>query len=168
MLDGPASLLFSCQMWTCGEGESWLWLHPLRMTRQYHPASMAAWLSSTGVSYHSLIPHVLLAHLSALNCNPHPGIVPQSLHSSFHSLYLLGGLHPSLGYVWLWQGLPDSHCIFGCHGLAASLSALKCFSSDTDNCPNVGIRSLLQFPHPSRAGPILITFQFFPIVPMSY
>ena len=28
--------------------------------------------------------------------------------------------------------------------------SLKCFSSDSDNCPDVGIRPLLQFPHPPR------------------
>ena len=32
------------------------------------------------------------------------------------------------------------------HRSAVSLS-LKCFSSDSDNCPDVGIRPLLQFPH---------------------
>ena len=46
--------------------------------------------------------------------------------------------------------------------------SLKCFSSDSDNWPDVGIRPLLQFPHPPRAGPILLTFLFFPIVPLSY
>ena len=40
--------------------------------------------------------------------------------------------------------------------------SLKCFSSDSDNCPNVGIRPLLQFPHLPRAGPILLTLLFFP------
>ena len=49
---------------------------------------------------------------------------------------------------------------FGYHRLAASLSALKCFSFDPDNCPSVGIRSLLHFPHVSRAGPVLITLHF--------
>ena len=34
--------------------------------------------------------------------------------------------------------------------------SLKCFSSDSDNCPTVGIRPLLQFPHPSKAGPVLL------------
>ena len=33
----------------------WWWLHPLHMTQQYCLASMAAWLSSTGISHHSLI-----------------------------------------------------------------------------------------------------------------
>ena len=43
--------------------------------------------------------------------------------------------------------------------------SLKCFSSDSDNCPDVGIGALLQFPDPLRAGPILITLLFSPPVP---
>ena len=35
--------------------------------------------------------------------------------------------------------------------------SLKCFSSDSDNCPDVGIGALLQFLHPLRAGPVLLT-----------
>ena len=46
--------------------------------------------------------------------------------------------------------------------------SLKCFSSDSDNCPDVGIRPLLQFPHLLRAGPVLPTLLFFPLVPSSY
>ena len=46
--------------------------------------------------------------------------------------------------------------------------SLKCFSSDPDNCSNVGIKPLLQFPHPLRAGPVLLTLLFFPLVPLSY
>ena len=45
---------------------------------------------------------------------------------------------------------------------------LKCFSSDSDNCPDVGIRPLLQFPHLPRAGPVLLTLLFFPLVSSSY
>ena len=45
--------------------------------------------------------------------------------------------------------------------------SLKCFSSDSDNCPAVGIRPLLQFPHPLRAGPILLKLLCFPLVPLS-
>ena len=44
----------------------------------------------------------------------------------------------------------------------------KCFSSDSDNCPNVGIRPLVRFPHLPRAGPVLLTLLFFPIVPLFY
>ena len=46
--------------------------------------------------------------------------------------------------------------------------SLKCFSSDSDNCPDVGIGPLLLFPHPPRAGPVLLTFLFSPLVPSSY
>ena len=46
--------------------------------------------------------------------------------------------------------------------------SLKCFSSDSDNCPNVGIGLLLQFPHPPRAGPVLLTLLLFPLIPSSY
>ena len=55
--------------------------------------------------------------------------------------------------------LPQSSCF--------SLS-LKCFSSDSDNCPDAGIGPLPQFPHPLRAGPVLLTLLFFPLVPLSY
>ena len=46
--------------------------------------------------------------------------------------------------------------------------SLKCFSSDSNNCPNVGILSLLPFPHSRRAGPVLLTLLFFSLVPLSY
>ena len=44
----------------------------------------------------------------------------------------------------------------------------KCFSSDSDNCPALGIGLLLQFAHLLRAGPVLLTLLFFPLVPLSY
>ena len=40
--------------------------------------------------------------------------------------------------------------------------SLKCFSSDSDNWPDLGIRPLLQFLHPVRASPVLLTILFFP------
>ena len=46
--------------------------------------------------------------------------------------------------------------------------SLKCFSSDPDDCPNVRIGPLLQFQHPPRAGPVLVTLLLFPLVPLSY
>ena len=84
---------------------------PLRMTQQYHLVSMAAWLSSTGISHHSPLSHIPSICLSAINSSPHPGIAPQSLNSSFQPLHLPGDQRSSLGYVWLWQGLSDSHSI---------------------------------------------------------
>ena len=46
--------------------------------------------------------------------------------------------------------------------------SLKRFSSDLDNCPNVGIRPLLQFPHQPRVDPGLLTLLFFSLVPSSH
>ena len=71
------------------------------VTQQYRLASMAAWLSSTGISHHSLLPYIPLICLSAVNSSPHPGIAPQSLNSSSQLLRLLGYLRPCLGYIWL-------------------------------------------------------------------
>ena len=54
----PASLLFSCRCWHVGRERLWWWLHSLCMTQPYRLASMAAWLSSTGISHHNLFPHI--------------------------------------------------------------------------------------------------------------
>ena len=40
--------------------------------------------------------------------------------------------------------------------------SLKCFSSVPNNCPDTGIRPLLQFLHLPRAGPITLTLFFTP------
>ena len=137
------------------------------MTRQYCFASMAARLSATGISHHSLLPRISSIHLSTVNSSPHPGIAPQSLKSSSQLLHLPSDPHPCLGYAWLWKDclllipfrLPQISCF--------TLS-LNCFSSDSDNCPDTRIRPLPQFPHPPRAGPVLLTLLFFPLVPSSY
>ena len=128
---------------------------------------MAAWLSSTGILHHSLLPHIPLIRLSAVNSSSCPGIAPQSLNSSFYPLHLPGDLPPC----------PD---IYGCgKGYLIPIPfrlpqinyftfSLNCFSSDSDNCPDVGIRPLLQFPHPLGTGPIPVTLLFLPLVPLSY
>ena len=56
--DGRASLLFSRWYWRVGRERLWWWLHPLLATQQYRLASMAAWLSSTGISHYDLLPHI--------------------------------------------------------------------------------------------------------------
>ena len=135
------------------------------MTQQYLLASMAAWLSSTGISHHSLLPHIPSICLSTVNSSPRPGIAPQSLNSSSQLLCLQGTCIPVQGMYGCSKNclilipfrLPQISCF-----------SLKYFSSDSDNCPNVGIVPLLQFPHPPRAGPVLVTLLFFPIVPLSY
>ena len=94
-----------------GKERLWWWLHPLCMTQQRHLASMAAWLPATGTSHQRLLPHIPSIHLSSVNSSPSHGIAPQSLISSSQLLCLLGYLCPCPGYVWLQQGLSDSHCI---------------------------------------------------------
>ena len=46
--------------------------------------------------------------------------------------------------------------------------SLKCFSSDPNNCPIVRTGPLLQLPHPPRAGAVLLTLPFCPLLPSSY
>ena len=55
-----------------------------------------------------------------------------------------------------------------CCRSAVSLSVLNAFSSDSDHCLDVGIGLQLYFPHPPRAGPVLLTLLLFPLVPSSY
>ena len=123
---------------------------------------MTAWLSSTGISHHNLLPHITLIQLSTVNSSPHPKIAPQSLNSSSQLVHLLGDLHFCLGC--------SKDCLILIPLRLAQISSftfsLKCFSSDSDNCPDVGTRALLQFPH--LAGPFLLTLLFFPLVPSSY
>ena len=69
-------------MMACGEREAMVMIPPLHMTQQYRLASMAAWLSSTGISHHDLFLHIPSIQLSTVNSSPHPGISPQSLNSS--------------------------------------------------------------------------------------
>ena len=131
------------------------------MTQHYRLASVAAQLSSAGISHHNLLPHIPSIRLSTVNSSPHPGIAPQSLNSSSHPLRLIGDLCPIPGYVWLGQGLSDSHFRRLLQISCFTLS-LKCFSSDSDNCPAVGIRHLLQFSRPPRVVPGLLTPVFPP------
>ena len=84
---------------------------PPHVTQRYRLASTAAWLSSTGISHHNRLAHVPFVHVSAVNSSPRFEIAPQSLNSSSKLLRLPGDLRPCPGYVWLRQGLSDSHSI---------------------------------------------------------
>ena len=144
----------------------WWWLHPLHLTQQNHLASMAAWLSSTGISHYSLLPHIPSICLSTVNSSLHPGIAPQSLKSSSQRWAVQGtcvAIRGLYGY--------GKDCLilitFRLPQISGFILSLKCFSSDSDNCSDMGIRPLLQFPHPPRAGPVLLTLLFFPLVPSS-
>ena len=128
---------------------------------------MASWLSSTGISHHSLLPHIplicLLQSTAALTLGllhkryaPAPSCCPfQGTCVPVWDMYICG--RDCL--ILIPFRLPQISCF--------PLS-LKCSSSDSGNCPNVGIKLLLQFPHPPRAGPILLTLLFSTLVPSSY
>ena len=75
------------------------------------PCFHGCWLSFMGISHHCLLPHTPSVYLSTVNSSPHPGIAPQPLSSSSHLLHLPGDQCSCPGYVWLWQGLSDSHSI---------------------------------------------------------
>ena len=127
---------------------------------------MAARLSSAGISHHNLLPHILSICLSAVNNGPCPGIAPQSLNSSSQPLHLPGIYVP----VWGMNGCGKDCLIFiplRLQQVSCFTLSLKCFSSASENCPDVGIRPLLQFPHLLRAGPVLLTLLSFPLVPSS-
>ena len=154
---------FSCE----GRQRVWWWPHPLCMTQQVHIASTAAWLSSTGISQHNLLPHIPLIHLTLVNRSPCPGIAPLSLNSGSQLLGLVWDLHPCLGYVC--RGKDYLILIpFRLSQISCFTHSLKCFSSDANSCSEVGIKLLLQLPHSLRAGQVLLTLLFFPLLPSSY
>ena len=96
-------------MLVCGEREAMVMA--LHVIQQYHLASTAAGLSSTGMSHNNLFPHLPSIHLSSVNSSPRPVIAPQSLNFSSQPLRLPGDLQPCLGYVWLQQRLSGSRSI---------------------------------------------------------
>ena len=128
---------------------------------------MAAQLSSIGISHHNLSPPLPSICLSTVNSSPHPGITPHSPNASSKPLHLPGDPPPCRGMYGC-----DKDCLilipFRLLQISCFTLSLKCFSSDSDSCPDVGIGSLLQFPHPPRAGPVLLTLLFPSLVPLSY
>ena len=106
--------------------------------------------------------------LSTVNSSPCTGIAPQSLNSSSQPLPLPGDLHSCMAYVWIWHTYHLILIPFRLPQISCFTLSLKCFSFDSDNCPAVGIGLLLQFAHPKKAGPVLLTLLFSPLVPSSY
>ena len=112
-------------------------------------------------------PHIPSIHVSAVNSSPRLGIAPQSLNSSSQPLHLPGTYIP----VWGMYGC-SKDCLalipFRLPQISCFTFSRKCLYSDSYNCLNVGIRPLLQFPQWLRAGPVLVTLLFFPLIPSSY
>ena len=135
------------------------------MTQLYRLSSMTAWLSSTGISRHDLLPHIPLICLPTVNSSHHPGIAPQPLKSSSQPCAKGSGL---LSGVCMAAAKTVILIPFRLPQISCFTLSLKCFSSHSDNCPAVRIGPLLQFPHLLRGGPVLLTLLFFPLVPLSY
>ena len=129
-------------------------------------ASMAAWLSSTGVSHQNLLPHIPLICLYPVSISLHHGIAPQSLNSSSQPLHLPGYLLPLQG---MYGYSKDSLILipFRLPQISCFTLPLKCFSSDSDSCPYVRIRPVFQLPHLLRPCPALLTLLIFSLVPSS-
>ena len=155
--------MFSCQCWHGVRERLWGWLHPLHMTQQYCLASMAAQLSSIGISHHNLLPHFPSIRLSTFNAALTLGL----LHKPYTTAPNRCTFQATCGPVWGMYG-----CSKGCLSLipfrlpqiSCFTLSLKCFSSDSDSCLAVGIRWLHRFPYPLRASPVLLTLLF----PLSY
>ena len=165
--DEPASLLFSCGSWRVG-----------REAMVMAPPTMCD---------SAVLPHFcgclgfLHRHFSPQSPPSHP--LDPSLHSQQHS-------HPGIAPQFLKLQLPATAssrgpaslsgvCMavartiwfsfhLGCHRSAVSLSVLNISPLTQDSCPDLGLWPLLQFPHPLRAGPVLPTLLFVPLVPSSY
>ena len=131
------------------------------MTLQYCLASMAAWLSFTSISHGDLLPYIPSIHLFAVNSSLRPVIAPQSLNYCSQPLHLPGDLIP----VGVMYGGDKDFLIlipFRLPQISCFTPSLKCFSFDSDSCPDVGDWTPGSVPHPQRAGPVLLTLLFFP------
>ena len=93
------------------------------------------------ISHHSLL-HIPLVCLSPVNSRHHSEITSQSLNSSSQPPH-------HLGYLWLQKGLPVI-IPFRLPQISFLTLSLKCFSSDPDNCPDVGDRTPASVPSPAK------------------
>ena len=162
-----ASLLFSCWCWRVGRAAT-VMPPPPTQDSQCRLASTAASFSSTGLSPHDLLSHVPQA------------VSPQSSADlawvcSTTAALQLPAAGPSRGPLALsgvCMAVERIVCViliqFRPSWIICFTFSLKCFPSDPNNCPTVGTGPLLQFPHPPRAGPVLLTLPFCPQLPSSY
>ena len=129
------------------------------VTQQHRLASMAAWLSSTGISHHDLHPHIPSIHLSAVNSSPRTGIAPQSLNSSSQLSFQETRVSAQGVY-----GCSKDHLIFFPFRLpqsAVSLSALNVSPLTQTVAPTWGSEPCFSS-YLLRAGPVLLTLLFPP------
>ena len=136
-------LLFSSHSWRVGR-ESMVMAPPPMHDSAVSPCFHSFLVSSAGISHHSLLPYIPSICLSAVNSNPHPGIASQFPTAPSHCTF---------------QGIcVPVQCMYGCGKdclilfpfrlpqISCFILSLKCSSPDSDNCLDMGIRPLLQFP----------------------
>jgi len=121
------------------------------------PASMAASLSSIGTSSLTSSQSVskqstaaFALGLSTISMLQFPPAAPSRGPAS------VSRVHISVARI-VWFSFHLS-----CHRSAALCFLASNVSPLTQTCPDVGIRPLLQFPHPPRVGPVLLTLPAFP------
>ena len=124
VFDGPVSLLFSCGCWHVGKERLWWWLHCLHVTQQYYLASMAAQISSTGISHQFPPSHPLNLSLHSQqpplpwDCSRIPKLQLPAAVPSRGLASLFGVCMAAARTVWFSFHL-------GCNRSAVSLSALN-------------------------------------------
>ena len=154
-------------MLACGEREAMVMVPRVPPPPTPHDSAVSRCFLGCLALLHPHFPHIPSIRLSTVNSSPHPGVAPQSLTPAPSCCPFQGTSVP----FWHVYGCSKDCLIlipFRLPQISCFTLSLKCFSSDSDNYPTVRIRPLLQFPHPPRAGPVLLTLLFFPLVPSSY
>ena len=149
VLDGPASLLFSYLKLACGERGTMV----MAPTPMHDSAVSSCFCGCQTFLQRHFPPQSSPSH--SINPSLHSCCPFQEFHVPAQNMYGC-----SKDCLILIQ--------FRLQQISCGTLSLKCFFSDSDNCPDVGIGPLLQFPHPLRAGPVLLTVLVFPLVPSSY
>ena len=128
--------------------------------QQYCLASMASWFSSTSISHHNLLPHVpwtiSLQSIEDLTLGllhnpyaPPPNCCASREPTSLSGVHMVAARIVCLILI-----------LFRLSLISYFMFSLKCFSSVPNNCPDMGIRPLIQFLHLPRAGPVTLTLLF--------
>ena len=165
VFDGPASLLFSCQCWHLGEkiyADGSTPTHDSAVSPCFHgcPTFLHRHFPAQSSASYRLDPSLCSQQQPSLwYCSTIPKLHLPAAAPSRGPVSLSGVCMAAARTVWF-----SFH--IGCHSCLTL--GLKCFFSDLDNCTKVGLRLLLQSPHLLRAGPVLLTLLFFPLVPSSY
>ena len=142
--DGPVFLLLS---WRCWVERGYDDGSPGYHDSAVSPCSMAVQLSSTSISHHDLLSHISSIRLcsqqqhSPLDCSTVPKL----------QLAATAPFRQPASLSWVCRAVDCLILIpFRLPQISCFTLSLKCFTSDSDNCPNVGIRPRLQFPHLPR------------------